>query len=289
MVFSSFLHQSYVRQYSHLEYSHGFIIFDRYGSQLEAWQRVADSPHTTSAPNTDTAQAEAWEASPYRSYTSNRGIYQPFAVLSNPNHIHAYRFIYPDLLVVSRVALEAYIWDIPTATLVQTLSLSGGGGWLPSPPFITYVEISKDHIFVCWTSCITVHSRRTGEKVFQLPDGPDTPRARCMEACTVGDIIPRGLTRGLVESKQFQLATPSRLLEEYCFTAVHVSPSGQALVGVTESGHVFYIPDFINCRNLEDDVKVVKMQSDIIYMAYDGRRIAFCSVSIYFSGTISQF
>lgn len=112
--------QWYVHAYAHLEYDEGYVIFDRGDGHKEVWRRTEirePSRLVTSFPDRRQLQMSSkLEAMPS---LSPRAQFSPYALIIKPEYIRAYRFVYPNLLVAS---LErAYIWDVRTGQLVQTL------------------------------------------------------------------------------------------------------------------------------------------------------------------------
>lgn len=253
-----------VAPYAHLEFSNGFLVFDRRDRQHEVWQRVS---------------SQEADPSPAAGQIETETEYRQHTILTSPNSTRAYRFVYPLLLVASGFAMEAYIWHVPSATLLQTVNLGD------RREGINYVDVSETHIFVCFSGRVSVYRRGDGNLVFQLPGPPSNP-----------ELIQRALSRaGNLGSISQQHSAPARLqtlsLGHYPidlasvrdgdeYTAVHVSPCGQNLVAVTELGLVFYVRDFANSSNLEERIWAMSLNSHTIYLAYDGKRIAVCTVGV---------
>lgn len=94
-----------------------------------------------------------------------RGAYLPFALLQHDVETRASRFVYPNLVIASESAQVACIWDVPTSRLVQTLDIK------PPPTEIdneddcrlSYVDISKDHVFVSWGNVVAVYARNASD------------------------------------------------------------------------------------------------------------------------------
>ncbi|KIO32681.1 hypothetical protein M407DRAFT_18440, partial [Tulasnella calospora MUT 4182] len=157
----------YVAGYAHVEYGNGFIVFTRIEDGVEVWRRSVDSfNRETYLPcKPDSLQIEVspspvpdfpptfppvydshTEASPSdETPTHRRGVYLPFALLMSPAEARCYRLVYPHLLVASEFSRQAFIWDIPTARLVETINIQTpprrGGFHLPV--HMTYVELSS--------------------------------------------------------------------------------------------------------------------------------------------------
>jgi len=95
---------------------------------------------------------------------SGRGHFKPWAMLRMPTPTRAYRFVYPTLLVASED--EAYIWDIPSATLSQIIHDTRMEGELKE---INYVELSARYVFLCREDVLRIFSRENGCFVIDIP------------------------------------------------------------------------------------------------------------------------
>jgi len=269
------LPRSYTSPYTNLEYSHGFIVFNRGAMYLEVWQRETDREAPGLSPSPDAAQLKVWRRSP--DLSAARGRYRPFAVLPNPGGARTCRLAYPHLLAVSQAGTTAYIWHIPTVTLVQTLTLMIP--WDSARSIIYYVEVSDDHAFFCFSIGLVVYSRQTGAIVFQVP-GYEPSNLFDRAALRLEKTLSRPI-RTTSRLKSHSLApmvskeATVRLLSSG-FIAVHVSPSGRDLVAVSHLGLLFYVPDFAEASNLEDRVHTMVLGSKARHMAYDGKRIVVC-------------
>lgn len=69
------------------------------------------------------------------------------------------------------------------------------------------------------------------------------------------------------------------------FYAVHVSPCGKHFVAVTQNGYVLLVPNFEQAIRAEgDEAKlegagyVLQLNTGIVYMAFDGKRIVLATV-----------
>ncbi|KAH9487465.1 hypothetical protein JR316_0001541 [Psilocybe cubensis] len=129
----------YVRQYAHLEYGQGYMIFDRDDGNKEVWRRIADSSaneqledpefEPKSAPDERQKHVVNYiahltpnfpPANSSSSASNFKARFAPHAVLHMPEITRAYRYVYPTLLVAS---LErAYLWDVRTGKLQQMIS-----------------------------------------------------------------------------------------------------------------------------------------------------------------------
>ncbi|KDQ20336.1 hypothetical protein BOTBODRAFT_27758 [Botryobasidium botryosum FD-172 SS1] len=270
----------YVVPYSHLEYSHGFIVFNRHGRDLEVWQRETDRGTPDLIPRPDAAQLMFQEGVSL-DQPAARGRYRPFAVLTNPTATRAYRLVYPHLLVASQFAQEAYIWHIPTSSLIQTLAITTPEHFYA----VDYVEISNDHAFFCSAGGLFVYSRQTGTVVFEVPSqGSSLFDGALSRVWELGfqsspDLSTRGSSIIILESHSL---VP--LPKEYVFRAmntgfatVHVSPCGRDLVAVSRRGLMIYVRDFTEPRDPKCPAHALYLGSGVVYMAYDGSRIAVCT------------
>lgn len=104
-------------------------------------------------------------APPDSSLGPRRGVYLPFTLLLSPASARSYRLVYPHLLVASDSTNQAFIWHIPTSTLVETIDITAppnlGMSHLPSR--ITYVDLSRSLIIVCWAFALVMYRRGTAE------------------------------------------------------------------------------------------------------------------------------
>lgn len=81
--------------------------------------------------------------------------------------MHAYRFVFPTLLVGSEMGRELYLFDIPSATLIQIISLTSYPPVYNSISFgINYVELGARHAFVCTNQGLLIAPR---ENIAQNP------------------------------------------------------------------------------------------------------------------------
>jgi hypothetical protein len=97
---------------------------------------------------------------------TNRGHFRPWALLQMPESTRAFRFSYPTLL--SAGANNAYLWDVPTSCLVETISniqAPNQDGILES---IRYVEVNDQYAFFCGSNQLRIFARGGGALVYHL-------------------------------------------------------------------------------------------------------------------------
>jgi hypothetical protein len=173
-----------VRRYAHVEYSNGFIIFDRQGESVEVWRRYNDArldEDPERHANPDQFQLDSF-AQAYKKcmddshseHERHRGTFVPYAVLQQPQPTRAYRFVYPTLLLASSDTWLAFLWDVPSCSLTQTINISPSNRLDGTHPtqldpevehtFITYVEQSERHIFICTHSKLLIFTRKPVKK-----------------------------------------------------------------------------------------------------------------------------
>jgi hypothetical protein len=158
--------QAYVRPSAHCEYGAGFLIFDRWDSSKEVW-RLASDWDTEQQPEVsrpDVHQLRISEFAERYGSANGRGHFKPWALLRMPTTTRAYRFVYPTLLVAG--ASEAYLWDIPSATLSQTIVETDLEG--DQETHIGYVEISDRHVFICAEDVLRIFSREDGRAALDI-------------------------------------------------------------------------------------------------------------------------
>jgi hypothetical protein len=311
------LGQGEVRRFAHSEYGGGFLIFDRWGSGLEVWRRKRDShlDPLCASPGPDALQERASRASSQSDVSvsqDNRGAFVPFTVICPPNDTRAYRFVYPTLLVASEDAQEAYLFDIPTAQLRQTISLRHDP---PSLLHVMYVDFSARHVFVC--------AEGQGLLIFSRPPNGESPVLRFHPGMTNFSDVFRGRVHNIASYYKFyqpgglstlcecplerepdqSLNTASLelgsagiykiiiLLVEHLkcdLDVVHVSPCGSHLVCVCLDGFIYIIRDFAialkDTNSLRHSMTIIAMGTAITHMAFEEGRIAFyAAVTLYAS------
>ncbi|GAC94128.1 hypothetical protein PHSY_001697 [Pseudozyma hubeiensis SY62] len=131
----------------HLEFSRGWMIFDRPGiGHFEVWRRESLVPDLGRAPD--------------------RGHYQRFTILSSTRPIRAYRFQFPYLCAASQDGF-ILIWDVPRQELVETIDFRNsphrGGN-------INYIDFDNQFVFLngLGAKSVSVFSRRTKSLVWNL-------------------------------------------------------------------------------------------------------------------------
>ncbi|KAG8910903.1 hypothetical protein FRC01_006059 [Tulasnella sp. 417] len=333
------LPKRYVSPYAHVEFDRGFIVFTRRDNAVEVWRRSADSFKRNTYLTCNPAFAQV-VASPYPvpRFPENfppifdedslsrrsrdpppslprRGVYLPFALLNPPARTRASRFVYPHLLLASEASRKAYIWDIPTSSLIQTIEISPPPQpeTLGLPEVIYYVELNQEFVFVCWSFSLVVHRRvpddRSGEPPkdnvafsVRLDSMTEADPARSFIGsvpCPIFSVdLPSPTKLGLEASvPQTSVAARYPVTQVYTqvdngtpllwedFAAVHVSPHGRDLVTVTQGGWLLYVPDF------EDQSPSARTRSPfkiyfsyhefrtVEYLAFDGKRILLALVS----------
>ncbi|KAK1226734.1 hypothetical protein PQX77_010278 [Marasmius sp. AFHP31] len=186
------LPSTYVKQYAHIEYENGFLIFDRLSGQKEVWRLASlTDPHPPPAgedvgklpipyPQKDQLSVSLVAAAEY-THTYPRGHFVPHALLQMPRRTRAFRFVYPTLLVGGFD--HAFCFDVPSRQLAQTVnptqtptikaheeqSADSQGTTLQPLGELNYVEVSRRHVFICGGNSLRVFSRETGGCVFDLP------------------------------------------------------------------------------------------------------------------------
>jgi hypothetical protein len=136
------LEPSMGRMYAHLEYSNGFLIFDRSTGHREVW-RLSESqqiihpvpcntipsefdpgarPDAFMLQDSERALQKAlrWYGEPSEPDFRPRGCFEPYAVLRSPEETRAYRFVYPTMMTAAHE--KVYVWDVPSARIVEVVS-----------------------------------------------------------------------------------------------------------------------------------------------------------------------
>jgi hypothetical protein len=154
--------QSYVYPRSRLEYDNGYLVFVN-NNGIEVWRLTCnfsaeDEVAVDAPPNDVQMTVSAHAAEVYHQYAP-RGQFRPWALLTFPHHLHAYRLVYPTLICAN---LEQIILhDVRTGSLVQTISTN-----LRKPK---YIDVNERHAFVCEQDVVHVFSRESGIEVLRIP------------------------------------------------------------------------------------------------------------------------
>lgn len=195
-----------------------------------------------------------------------RGAYLPFALFVSPAPARSYRLVYPHLLVASDSAYQAFIWHIPTSTLVETIEIEAPQNQESSyqPPHINYIDFNSSFIFVCWSIALVMYRRETASHqtnmtvlldLKSIVGNTDTISPRGIPCDTfVGHVLSdhgpftTSSTHPLLGPGGAYSVTkfnnhPSLTVGRW-FSATHISPNGRDLVAVTGVGWLIYIPDF---------------------------------------------
>ncbi|KAG1726149.1 hypothetical protein EDB19DRAFT_1753265 [Suillus lakei] len=232
---------AHVDDYAHCEYDHGYIIFNRHDNSKEVWRYARDFQDSEIPedfkPDESMIKASREAAQRYASPT-NRGHFKPWALLHMPEVTRAFRFSYPTLL--SAGANNAYLWDVPTSRIVETIGNIQAPNQSGTLGRLNYVEVNDHYAIFCGSIQLRIFARSGGALVYHL-SMKDLPR-------TNWDVLPDH-NDDPCPSSLFQ---PQRLLEachisstsEINFIAAHVPSSGKDIAVLTASGIFIWIPGF---------------------------------------------
>ncbi|KAJ3746772.1 hypothetical protein DFH05DRAFT_981227 [Lentinula detonsa] len=260
------LPKPYVKQFAHLEYGEGFLIFDRPGGDKEVWRLASDYTSTTVQskihPDQVAASEEAFHG---HAATYPRGHFKPWAVLKMPTATSAFRFVYPTLLVGARD--HAFLWGIPSCKLTQTItpiqepedpSSAFAVVLSNAPPFdaaiprlgrlgnLNYVDVDHKHVFICGVSALRVFSRATGKCILDVPSARQEFGSRKFSVLYESERQTKGavLVNHYTDGEVLDVSSSSRLRIIDEFIAVHVSSCGRHLVAMQASSQVVIIENF---------------------------------------------
>jgi hypothetical protein len=149
------------------------------------------------------------EAAEHHPSPTHRGHFRPWSLLHVPEFTRAFRFSYPTLL--SAGVNHAYLWDVPTSRLIETISniqAPNKDGTLGS---LSYVEVNDQYAFFCGSNQLRIFARDGGALVYHL----------CTKNLqfTTWDVLPSNGDDPCPSS----LFQPQRLHEAY-----HVSSTSQS-------------------------------------------------------------
>lgn len=258
----------HVRQYAHVEYDRGFIVFDRMGGGKEVWRHAVDYD-PMDVPLDNLPDADQFQAEEKAMVDQEFGRFVPWALLSIPELTRAYRFVYPTLLVAGYD--HAFLYDIPTARLVQTINISG----VAAEDFgdLRYVELSNQHVFICFEAAILVFDRNRRDQKAHIINVswfrsnpllsiyPGSPRHKQWDP-------KRRMRReliGLVPTNgRFSFTNQAA---EAC--AVHTSPCGNHLAILLSDNRLVLVEQFR--RLFTGEAKLEDIATDIVFgsIAYD--------------------
>lgn len=142
-----------------MEFTDGFVVFTRRGEIVDVWRRKRDVKHITSRPSTlynDFVQLRArriaWQ-SELSASQDDRGAFVPWTVISPPNPTRALRAVHSKLLLASQVAGEAYLYDLLTGQLIQSIQFRTREDPVVD---VNYVDFSQRHAFICTHSDVLI-------------------------------------------------------------------------------------------------------------------------------------
>lgn len=295
------------------------MIFDRDNGDKEVWRRLSDSSEhvveESSAP--DAMQREVYDQTCKSLSFAVDGYFRPWAVLHMPERTSAFRFVYPTLIVAA--SDHAYLWDIPSGKLIQTLE---GIQYVGSEDLfneilgrVTYVEISERHVFISGEFCLRVFSRATGKSVLDLTSFEErygfwtyvpvvshhrTPGSALQRCEMTATKQPYGSADGS-QYRKFVAGTLISLASlNMCLTVVivHVSACGCHFAALLSGHRLLVVSNFEKVSNHEElyaqtlDVQISphgwrESGSGSIYLAFDYGRISAVTVSNVISDLLS--
>ncbi|KAH7926821.1 hypothetical protein BV22DRAFT_1062053 [Leucogyrophana mollusca] len=232
---------THVGAYANCEHDRGYIVYNRTDGCKEVWRRscdfIASDVSEGYPPDWRMLHASELAAKRHASPT-RRGHYQPLALLQMPKPTRASRFTYPTLIAAT--ADRAYLWDIPTSRLVQTIpniQMANAPGRLGR---ICNVEVSDRYAFFCGPSQLRIFERETGTMVLHttVSELPSTQWNVLpgQAAATAGHML---VSYTLTQASHVRGAG---IQDE--FLAVHVSSSGKDMVVLTRKGSLLIVRDF---------------------------------------------
>ncbi|KAG7090469.1 hypothetical protein E1B28_009584 [Marasmius oreades] len=279
------LPSTYIKEYAHIEYQNGYLIFDRLGDRKEVWRLATLKDPSPLPPDIDVekppipyAQKQqlvaSLEAATAYAHTYPHGHFVPHALLEMPSRTRAFRFFYPTLLVGGYD--HAFCYDVPTRKLVQTVSSvqtpQVNGERLATLGDLNYVEVSPRHVFICGEHSLRVFSRESGGCVFDMPSTAKSYARRTFRVLGVGkdaddELVARdrlevysdrergswdlvGINQGMVASLKTVEVEPEPEPEDHRmwldeFVAVHVSACGNHLVALLSSSRIVIVRNFL--------------------------------------------
>lgn len=284
--------QTTVPSWAHCEFDKGFLIWGRRSAQIEVWRRRKDqlldplpacSPDELQlgseriAPGAELSDDELLAALRAEESTSDeagcekselrdleyRGQFTPFCVLTPPKVTSASRFVYPELVVVTRDATNAYIFNVPTARLVKTLELEA-----LEDETVCYVDHSPTHVFICTTLTMSAYRKSDGQRDMRLTRDQLSPNHVYNAVVRPGERLCDLNMIQYLASEQDEA-----MYKEYL--AVHVSPCGRIWVLIQEQKHLYICTG--GFEGGEEPLEMTRIDlpdGELYYLAFDGKNIA---------------
>ncbi|KAG2144676.1 uncharacterized protein EDB93DRAFT_1152673 [Suillus bovinus] len=264
---------THVVDYAHCEYDRGHIIFNRHDDSKEVWRYARDFQDSEIPegfkPDEAMISASQEAAQRYASPTL-RGHFRPWALLHMPEPTRAFRFSYPTLL--SAGANYAYLWDVSTSSLVETINNIQTPNQDGTLGTLCYVEVNDQYAFFCGSNQLRIFARGGGALVYHL----------CMKDLqrVNWDVLPDNND----DPSPSSLFQPQRLHEAYHvsssspsnFVAAHVSTSGKDIAILTASGIFIWIRGFERLFHREATLGDIAT-----FLNFNASRNGFRDVSIY--------
>lgn len=289
-------------------------MFTREGDTLDVWRRARDA-RTSPRPLTakpDFRQRRAIGLA-YQSVLSasqdDRGAFVPWTAISPPDSVRALRLVHSTLLVASASAQEAYLFDVFSGRLKQTISFQS---LCDAPVEVNYVELGSRHIFVCTMHDVLVYpldanNSQTSIKFpsevedfhelyetrafrvnydTRIPVPLDIGNRSTLVECSLDRSIQRSLPpheRGF-QAGMLSLISGRRNVSPSTYP-VHVSPCGSHFVAVDEQGCLIIVRNFEKALrdnvSLRDNITILDMRRSIMNLAFedDNRIVIYVHVS----------
>ncbi|KAF8799147.1 hypothetical protein BYT27DRAFT_7176632 [Phlegmacium glaucopus] len=281
----------YTRQYAHLEYGQGYMIFDRENWDIEVWRRLSDISEDVvvgpSAP--DAIQREMYDKMHESHAPAMDGHFKPWAVLHMSEPTSAFRFVYPTLIVAAYD--RVYLWDIPSGNIIQEIEglqyLGSENGHNTYLGTIECVEISERHVFLIAELDLRVFSRATGKSVFDIPSAKQrfgfwkyVPES-FMQYRTPGSAL---MSYDMVEIQEPYVSGNMFLVHK--FVSVHVSACGCHFVALLSGSRLLVVYDFEKVSSEEElyaqtlDIHIAPHRpSESVYLAFNYGRISMATTN----------
>lgn len=173
--------QAYVHQYAHIEYSSGYLTFNRLDGSHEVWRlarHIPDGVYTSEAPPDDIQlNVYGWAKAMFGTALETsiapsiavhlRGHFRPHALLDPPEDGFASRCVHPTLVISGSSSL--FLYDVPSGRLEQTIPNVIG-----EEERVGYVDVNEDWVLMCASDGgLSVFSRKheegeRGRRVYKL-------------------------------------------------------------------------------------------------------------------------
>ncbi|KAG8832908.1 hypothetical protein FRC17_000350 [Serendipita sp. 399] len=283
--------------WAHCEFDKGFLIWGRGVAKIDIWRREIDQREDP-LPACDPDEFQRGISGLIRRMEQEggyrddlpgiRGRFEPFVCLHTETATSASRFVYPHLVLATRDAQIAYIYDVPSAKLLRKIELNPDNTvGLEGDDRVNYVEQSQTHVFVCMERQIVTYKKSDGavDLIFRArqppthmlsidPQDPGFEEEDDEEEGYGSWETTKKLPLCSIEDRSllFKHFAHSALRT---FQAVHVSPCGRIWVAICDESFIYVVTGGLEGTGSALEITEIYLGvEELHYLAFDGYHIA---------------